>query len=99
MKSEGVGAVPPLAERRGVAKTCWRRRVLWQSGGQRCGPAPVGATRRCGRPGPDPGVLRQGALRVDELTGATESEGRGSHVPLQPAAENRWKLSRPPTES
>jgi len=35
MKSAGVGAVQALAEWRDVAKTCWRKRVLWQSGDER----------------------------------------------------------------
>jgi hypothetical protein len=35
MKRVGLGVVEALAERRVVAKTCWRKQVLWQEGGQR----------------------------------------------------------------
>src|SRR5271157_32323 len=35
MEARGVGAVRPLAERRDVAKTSWRKGVLWQTGGER----------------------------------------------------------------
>src|SRR5208337_1466052 len=44
------------------------------------------------RPGLEPGALRQGARRVDELTGVTGSEGPGFHTPRQPA----WRGSEPP---
>ena len=51
MKSVGVGAVQPLAERRDGGKTWWRKRVLWQSGGERRELAAVAAMEPAGHRG------------------------------------------------